>query len=656
MRVHPRIADSHRKGEGMTEQFALNRRSFLKGAGVAGALGAAAVLGVGCTQPSKADESLAETGNAEAPLSPAESTPAAFSEPTDGKFVTKTIGHEGYVYVETTMAGGKIANCQVINHDETIGIGSLACTMFPAKIVENQSVKVDAVSGATTTCMTIAQAVMEGIENSGHAVSDFQAEIAAPSGGTAQTAEVDVAIMGAGTAGLIAATRLLEKGKTVLVIEKQDIPGGSMSMTYSGVAAAESELQKNYSLGRFDDTPFINLEAMMELLGTMVDPQFDRFNGAMPYDRALYETSGKLVDWMNSIGVGFYTMGANAAYGATPYMAPGCYEGGCGYAMQFFVDRIGALGGQIVYGTTVTELTADGNGAITGLKAEGKDGSTWDVTAKAVLLASGGFAANPDMVAEYYPDYASFSFNCCPASTGDGIVLGQKAGAAIECMGRTLGSYLSTTAQAGSRMEIAFIHQTSPGIMVNAHGDQFDNIISGNHGAMTRGLLNPDNGGKFFYITDESGAIGAMNSLTWGFDTYKSLFDRGDMVHYGSVEEAAEALGLPNLAQTIEKHNAHALAGEEDEFGRKNLPFLDFHDGIWVCASEPTPYLTTGGLAIDTACHVLTESGEPIANLYAAGDVCGSVEEKDGKNYGMGFDAAMNYGYIAAETITAAIA
>ena len=192
--------------------------------------------------------------------------------------------------------------------------------------------------------------------------------------------------------------------------------------------------------------------------------------------------------------------------------------------------------------------------------------------------------------------------------------------------------------------------------MVNAQGDQFDNIISGNHGAMTRGLLNPDNGGKFFYITDESGAIGAMNSLTWGFDTYKSLFDRGDMVHYGSVEEAAEALGLPNLAQTIEKHNAHALAGEEDEFGRKNLPFLDFHDGIWVCASEPTPYLTTGGLAIDTACHVLTESGEPIANLYAAGDVCGSVEEKDGKNYGMGFDAAMNYGYIAAETITAAIA
>ena len=74
-------------------------------------------------------------------------------------------------------------------------------------------------------------------------------------------------------------------------------------------------------LGGFDDTPFINLEAMMELLGTMVDPQFDRFNGAMPYDRALYETSGKLVDWMNSIGVGFYTMGANAAYGATPMKA-----------------------------------------------------------------------------------------------------------------------------------------------------------------------------------------------------------------------------------------------------------------------------------------------------------------------------------------------
>ena len=87
-----------------------------------------------------------------------------------------------------------------------------------------------------------------------------------------------------------------------------------------------------------------------------------------------------------------------------------------------------------------------------------------------------------------------------------------------------------------------------------------------------------------------------MNNLTWGFDTYKAVFERGDMVHYNTVEEAAEATGCTNLAATLEKHNGHALAGEEDEWKRSKLPYLDTHDGIWVCGIEPTFYLTTGGL------------------------------------------------------------
>ena len=71
---------------------------------------------------------------------------------------------------------------------------------------------------------------------------------------------------------------------------------------------------------------------------------------------------------------------------------------------------------------------------------------------------------------------------------------------------------------------------------------------------------------------------------------------------------------------------------------------------------DPTFYLTTGGLAIDTEAHVLKEDGSIIAGLYAGGDVTGSIEEKDGKKYGMGFDAALAYGYIAGETIAKELA
>lgn len=618
----------------------LTRRTFVQSAGAA-----AVAATVAMPMTAHADETAAQ------PKNPDETVYTVAAEPTDGKFIARVMGHEDYLYVETTIANGAIASCRVIRNDETRGIGTQACDKFPAKIVETQSTKVDALTGATMTCVAIANGVKECLANAGLDPQAFNVDVAAPSGGEPHVEEVDVVIMGAGTAGLVAATRLLEKGYNVLVFEKNSIPGGSMPTTYSGLAAAGSELQTNWALGTYDDSPSYNLDAMMTFLK-------ERFGveGEMPFDQALYENSGKTVDWLHSIGVGFHTMGAGAAYGITPYLAPGCYMGGCGQAMESLVDRITKLGGTIVYDTPVTELVQGEDGAVTGLHAEGKDGSTWDVTARAVCLASGGFGANREMVAQYYPDYADAVWNCMPGSTGEGIVLGQGVGAGIECMGRDLGSFLSTTAQAGSFFEIAFIYQTAPGIMVNGQGKQFGNIMSNNHGTMSAGLLNPENGGRFFHVTDESGAIGLMKAPLYDFETYRALFSRGDAVHYASVEEAARVLELPELAATIEAHNQLALAGEADEFGRKNLPYLDTRDGIWMISCLPTPYLTTGGLMIDPTCHVLREDGSTIPGLYAAGDVCGSIEEKDGKPYGMGFDAAMNFGYIMGETVDAEIA
>ncbi|GJC77002.1 FAD-binding protein [Adlercreutzia equolifaciens] len=572
---------------------------------------------------------------------------------TDGKWIGTAMGHDDELIAEVVVANGDLASIRVLRCDDTIGIGTTAAPMMAARILEAKNLDVDVVSGATTTSIAVRNAVSDAIMNAGGDLATFSLGAAEPSGGTDQAVEVDVALAGAGTAGLIAAVRLLEAGKSVVLFEKQDIAGGSMPMTYSGVAAAESELQANYAVGRHDENPMFSKAGMLAIMSKYLVPENDRFDGAMPYQTAMYDNSGKLVDWLHGMGVGFYSLGVNPAYGVTPYLAPGCYMGGCGYAKDFLVDRVGALGGQIIYATKVTELSQDSDGRVTGLLAEGRDGSTWTVTAKAVCLTTGGFAANPEMIAEHYPEYAEYKFNCAPGSTGEGILMGQKAGGAVECMGRELGAFLSTTSQAGSNFEIAFLYQTTPGIIVNASGAQFGNMMSDNHGMLGRGLRDAANGGAFFYITDESGRITTNKNELYAMDTYKCLERRGDMVHFASVEEAAAALDLPQLEATIEAHNAHALAGEEDEFGRKNLPYLDTYNGIWIVSCIPTFYLTTGGLAIDTAGHVLTEDGKPVAGLYAAGDVCGSIEEKDGRPYAMGFDAAMNYGYLMAETVIA---
>ena len=201
----------------------------------------------------------------------------------------------------------------------------------------------------------------------------------------------------------------------------------------------------------------------------------------MPYMTAQYENIGKLVDWLISMGVGFNPLGyyeGGLQTGYTPYLAPGCYEGGAGYAMMFLEQRIKGLGGQIIYGTEVTELIQGEDGRVTGVKAKGEDGASWTISGKAVLLASGGFMRNREMIAQYYPGYENQFFNCASASTGDGIRMGLAAGGYVECTGRALPAYLSTDK---SKFEIALIHHSTPGIMVNAYGDNIGNIVSDNH-------------------------------------------------------------------------------------------------------------------------------------------------------------------------------
>ncbi len=625
----------------------MNRRSFVKTtAGVAAASMLAAATPALADQAAPAEEQAAEEA------------PAATSGVQDGKYVTSWLGHENYIYVETTFSGGAIANCRVLRNDETVGIGTYPCATLPGRIVEAQSVEVDTMSGATLTSMAIKSAVRQAITDAG---GDPSTDFCAPAAAAFVAPEIpeasDVVIVGAGTSGLICAARLLEQGRSVTIIEKQDIPGGSMGMTYGGVAAAGSQLQANYAQGRYDDSPLYNVDAMLALLANYINPDHDTHDGAMPFQTEMYHNSGALVDWLHGMGVGFYTMGVNKAYGITPYLAPGCYEGGCGYAMEFLVDRAGALGGQIFYGLKATALVQDETGRVTGVEAAGEDGSTYTVSGSAVVLATGGYGANQDMIAQYSPKYAGYTFNCSPCSTGEGIEMGVAAGGYVECMDRDLGAFLSTDGSDGSFFELAFLYQTTPGIMVNANGDQFGNITSNNHGMQAAALLDEANGGKFYHIFDESAAVTTKKNDTWAFDTYAAVFDRGLVQHFDTVEEAAEALNLPNLAATIEKNNEVSLTGEPDEWGRKVVPFIDTRTGVYAISVMPTFYLTTGGLAIDTATHVLSAAdGSAIPGLYAAGDVCGSVEEKDGCNYKMGFDAAMTFGYIMAGTIDAELA
>ena len=571
--------------------------------------------------------------------------------PADGKYTVNAIGHEGIIVVTTMFQDGKIKSVTINSQSETEGVGTYAIDRIPGAISAAQSFNVDAVGGATISSTTIKQGVAEAVIAAGGDPALFSAEPAkAPVVPTEVKEDVDVVIAGAGTAGLLAAARLLEAGvKNVVLFEKQDIPGGSMAMAFGGFNGVGSQTYQNWLAGR--EVPRASLTmSTWDNIGDILGAKYGKNKDTLPWLKQMYEGGGKLYDWMNSIGVGFMSLGTEPALAGSPYFAPGCYSGGCGYVMEFFVDRITAQGGRIIYNTEVTELIQDKNGAVTGVKAVGEDGKTWTVNAKQTMLATGSFAKSPELLKEYHPEWADEFFICPETLTGDGLKMGLKAGGVVDYADAYMPGFLATYQ---SHFELAFIHYMNVGLMVNIKGDQFANIMVNNHATMAAAKADPANGNTFYYVFDDAGAATIKDYEDRKF-TYKAIFEKGEAVHYDTVEEAAKALNLPDLAQTIATNNELAMNGGTSEWGQGNLPYLDTKDGIWLVRVEPVVYLTTAGLRVDLDGHVLTEKDAVIPNLWAAGDVIGSYEQRETR-YGNGFDAAVVFGATVGDRIAAAV-
>ena len=582
----------------------------------------------------------------------------------DGKYTVEVVGHEGLITVTTMFVDGKITKVSVPANNETIGVGTYAVKYMPARIVESQSVNCDSVTGASVSSAAIKQGVAKAIVLAGGNVADFQAKVETPVAVQEVPTEADVVIMGAGTAGIMAAARLVEAGVTnVVIFEKSGIPGGCFATAYGGFNNTDSQTMKNWGTGAYaycNDWETTGSILLMGINARAVETmsfadqekgKVERTLEDMVWLKQNYQTGGELYDWMVNIGVGFATLGAipNAT---SPAFAPGIYSGGCGYAMQFFVDRITRNGVKIFYETPVTDIVQAEDGTVTGLVATDKGGNTYTVNAKAVMLASGSFAKNKDLLKEYHPNSADAYYNCPETLTGDGLVLGLKAGGVVDYAGAYQPGFLASY---DSHFELAFMHYTTPGIIVNINGDEFGNIMKDNHGMMSRAKADPANGDTFYYVFDDDAAAATRDYEGYQMTIYNVIFEKGEAVHYDSVAAAAEALNLPNLAATIEKNNKFAMTGEANEWGRAGLPFIDTREGIWLCRVDPNYYLTTAGLRVDLDGHVLTAEDAVIPNLWAAGDVIGALEERDGQKYGNGFNVAFIFGSIVGDNMAAVV-
>ena len=557
--------------------------------GLCGAV-AAAMLLAGCQSASSQSASAQETGAAQQQV------------------LTGTgQGIEGDVVVEVTTDGQQIYDIQVVEQNETEGIGTVAVEKLPGMTVETQSLQVDGIAGCTVTSDAIKAAVRAALESGGIDVSKF--DVASASSGeterTEETLECDVVVVGAGGAGLTAAAQAAEDGASVIVVEKMPIVGGNSLKATGGMNAAGTSYQAALGITDSGVQEFID----------------DTMNGGHQInDRSLVttmaENSAAAIDWLASIGAPLPKVEAT---GGTTHKYLHEPEDGSAVG-SYLVDKLSAQvekqGVQVLLETKATEILMD-NGTASGILAESST-TNYTIHAKAVVLATGGFGANYDMMTQYDPALANAVTTNHAGATGDGITMGEAVGADTVDMEQI---QLHPTVYQETGLLVSESVRSMGGILVNSEGNRFCNDLATRDAVSAAELEQP---GSYAYIIFDQRIVDDLASC-------QKYIKNGWSVQAETYEGLAKAMGLTgdavdNFVNTMNTWNASVAAGVDEAFGRNNGMEEDLSTAPYYAIKiAPGIHHTMGGLKIDTETQVISAEGQPIAGLYAAGETTGGV-------------------------------
>ncbi len=575
-----------------------------------------ALLLVACTPSTPAAQPTPEpTAAATATPVPVGAAPAG-----DGTYETTGQGMGGPITVSTTIAGGKITAVEVLSHTETAGISTPALERIPQTIVDNNSVGIDAVTGATMTSNGILAAVKAAIVEAGLNESDF-------SGAVVQTVEdqnltADVLIIGAGGSGLAAANVLVREGKDVLIIEKMAMAGGATAVSGGGFIGATSKLQQERG---------VEGDSVDALVADLIKGGQDNYE---PLTRLFAENNGATIDWM------YYDL--KLAFRDTP---PGAspehqfarsfgMEGGASGITSELLRVYEEAGGKIMYETKATSLTVE-NGAVVGAVAEGVGGSKVTITAANVLLATGGYGNNDDLLPDSVANVLYYGPDC---STGDGLLMAQEAGAMTWYMDHVK-VYPQGIETAPGKAKVAtgcsrVATRDAGAIYVDREGNRLlnENLPFTDFRNITMEL--PD---QVAYIFMDQAAFAiwreASPNLLPIADIDKYVAQNGGtpmFANAATIEEVAAIAGVDaaGLQATVDKFNGFVAAGKDEDFGRAEL--FEIGAGPYYLIEQKLRFASTlGGLKINDSMQVLNEAEEPIAGLYASGEIVGGVHGKD---------------------------
>ena len=565
-----------------------------------------------------------------------------------GDFTGTAQGLGGDVTVTLTLKDGKIVGCTATGDKETEGIGSKVIDTFPAIVAESGSIAVDAISGATVTSNAFLAAAEAALTEAGLNPEDYKTAIATAAGED-RTVDVDVVVVGAGGAGMTAAIAASADGLKVVVVESQAMVGGNSVRSTGGMNAAKTPLQDNNTFGEsagVDKTlaaaeGYADNETIVALAAT-VSEQWEAYKAnpvgyfdsveLMELDtmiggkgindpelvKTLCGNSADSIAWLESIGAPLTSVGAFGGASVKRIHRPVNAEGKTvsvgAYIVPILEKNLQDAGVEIILNTTVDTILTDANGAACGVTGVATDGSKLTVNADAVILATGGFGANLDMVVSYKPELAGFMTTNAAGIQGQGIKMAEALGAATVDMNQI---QIHPTVEANTASLITEGLRGDGAILVNAEGKRFFDEVSTRDKVSAAEIAQP---GSYSYLIVDQAMADASNVIQ-GYIT-KGFTTQGE-----TYEELAKALDMDEatFAETMNTWNSYVEAKNDPDFGRTSFANPLNTAPYYAIKVTAGVHHTMGGLKINPATEVLTEDGTAIPGLFAAGEVTGGV-------------------------------
>lgn len=519
----------------------------------------------------------------------------------NGTYSASAHGHGGSVTVEVTTNDNKITAVKVTNQTESPYVGDTAMKVIPAEIVKQQTLNVDAITGATMTSEAVINAATKAVAQAGNAQAWSQKPFIKKTA-PAKDLTTDVVIADGGLSGLSTAAFAVKKGLKVVVLEKNDQIGGSFRYAAGAFATHGSKaLQK------------INQDNNMnELLSWIKKANQDNPGSSMNMDfvKYLLNNSGKTFDELLEIG-----KTDPKFFLRFPYICAGFGSGG--QVAQILESYIESNGGIILRATTITKINMKDDVAV-GVQAKNSNGE-FTINAKNVVIATGGASYSKEkLLQESMPSLKNVHvFNEANlGNTGDGYNLLKEIGAKID----TNNVYKSAELDFTPMLYTNFSNEPdySKAIVINDNGQRFTNEAPFSFLNLTTALYRE--GSSRYYLIYDADQVA---------DDFKKKLDKipqgpKTVVHAQTIDELANKINIDSnsLQETFAKYQS-ACENGSDEFGKPAEDLIKFtgKNGYYAIYTMPGSWGTIGGVKINQKMQVEKEDGDYFDNIYAVGEM-----------------------------------